>query len=496
MPQTAAIITPTVDPNSIAVLAFANLSDDKENEYFSDGISEELLTVLQKIPGLRVAARTSAFSFKGKNTKVQEIGRELGVATLVEGSVRKSGNNVRISAYLIRVDTGEQVWSESFTRDLSDVFAVQTELAQIIVERLEAQFRGGTAESVEKIKIQAQVKVAARGGTKNVEAYQRYLQGQFFAKQLSHDGLVHSIASFRRAIELDAGYALAWAALSNTLSRQLAYDSTVPSTEYRKQVQEVQETADQSLALEPDLAEGLLARGTFQLWFDQDLRAAGTSVRRALEKAPSNASGLNLAAEIANMLGAPEQGLALLLQAVALDPLNNEVALMYALSLANTGRLAEAETAYQRALELNPIQDGALSVLGVVVMRQGRLGEAEMHIQKEPTDFGRNWGLAHLRWAQGNRVEADAAMRHLEAFAEDEPSAIAQIHAYRGEVDQAFEWLERAHQKRDPALTVMVNDWHFKSLQSDPRWEKFWRQLGLTIGTGQESEKNVEIRDR
>src|SRR5437660_3909146 len=151
------------DQKSVAVLPFVNLSDDKGSEYFSDGVSEELLTVLQKIPGLHVAARTSAFSFKGKNSTVQEIGQKLGVAHLVEGSVRKSGDAVRIAARLTRADTGEELWSENYTRDLKDVFAVQTELAQTIVGQLRGQLTGGAADPV----IQAQVQAAEKGGTKN-----------------------------------------------------------------------------------------------------------------------------------------------------------------------------------------------------------------------------------------------------------------------------------------------------------------------------------------
>src|SRR5437764_11455577 len=164
---------------SVAVLAFANLSDDKGSEYFSDGISEELLTVLQKIPGLHVAARTSAFSFKGKNATAQEIGEKLGVAHLVEGSVRKSGNSVRIAARLTRANTGEELWSENFTRDLKDVFAVQTELAQTIVAQLRGQLTDGAADPAAEAAIQAQVQAAEKGGTKNVEAHEFYLQGRF-----------------------------------------------------------------------------------------------------------------------------------------------------------------------------------------------------------------------------------------------------------------------------------------------------------------------------
>src|SRR5437762_11554672 len=169
---------------SVAVLPFANLSDDKGSEYFSDGISEELLTVLQKIPGLRVAARTSAFSFKGKNATAQEIGQKLGVAHLVEGSVRKAGETVRIAARLTKTTSGDEIWSENYTRNLKDVFAVQTELAATIVEQLRGQLTGG-GDAKAKAVIQEQVQMAEKGGTKNVEAHQSYLQGRFFSNRHS-----------------------------------------------------------------------------------------------------------------------------------------------------------------------------------------------------------------------------------------------------------------------------------------------------------------------
>ena len=194
---------PAASPRSVAVLAFDNLSDDKGSEYFSDGISEELLTVLQKIPGLHVAARTSAFSFKGKNATAQEIGQKLGVAHLVDGSVRKAGDAVRIAARLTRTDTGEQQWSENYTRDLKDVFAVQTELAQTIVGQLSGQLTGGTANPQAKAAIQAQVQAAEKGGTKNVDAHEAYLQGRFFLNRHSEKETDQARAAFERAVQLD-----------------------------------------------------------------------------------------------------------------------------------------------------------------------------------------------------------------------------------------------------------------------------------------------------
>src|SRR4029453_17933169 len=198
------------DQKSVAVLPFVNLSDDKGSEYFSDGVSEELLTVLQKIPGMHVAARTSAFSFKGKNATAQEIGQKLGVAHLVEGSVRKSGDAVRIAARLTRADTGQEIWSENFTRNLKDVFAVQTELAETIVAQVRGQLTGGAAAPADKEKIQAEVQAAAKGGTKKGGAQQLYLQGRFYENRHSEKSGGEVLAAYQHAVELDPGFRLAW----------------------------------------------------------------------------------------------------------------------------------------------------------------------------------------------------------------------------------------------------------------------------------------------
>src|SRR5437016_2205799 len=199
------------DQKSVAVLPFVNLSDDKGSEYFSDGVSEELLTVLQKIPGMHVAARTSAFSFKGKNATAQEIGQKLGVAYLVEGSVRKSGDAVRIAARLARANTGEELWSENFTRNLKDVFAVQSELAETIVEQLRGRFGGADAGSAAKEKIQAEVQAAEKGVTKNVDAHELYLQGRFSENRHSEKGARKALVAYEQSVALDPGFALAWA---------------------------------------------------------------------------------------------------------------------------------------------------------------------------------------------------------------------------------------------------------------------------------------------
>jgi adenylate cyclase len=326
-----------VNAKSVAVLAFANLSDDKGSEYFSDGISEELLTVLQKIPGLHVAARTSAFSFKGKNATAQEIGQKLGVAHLVDGSVRKAGDVVRIAARLTRVDTGEQLWSENFTRNLKDVFAVETELAQTIVGQLRGQLAGGAADPV----IQAQVETAEKGGTTNVEAHQQYLQGRFYSGRFSEKSAGEALAAYQRAVKLDPSFALAWAGLAQIHLWYCKFSTEAGRTGFDSHLAAAREATARALSLEPNLPEALLARSEVQQ-FDSDWNGAAETLRTALALAPANPALLIAAGNLALGKEDAARGIALYREAVALDPANPQARGFFAYNLAATGQIAEA----------------------------------------------------------------------------------------------------------------------------------------------------------
>ncbi len=332
-----------VNAKSVAVLAFANLSDDKGSEYFSDGISEELLTVLQKIPGLHVAARTSAFSFKGKNATAQEIGQKLGVAHLVEGSVRKAGDVVRIAARLTRTDTGEQLWSENFTRDLKDVFAVETELAQTIVGQLSGQLTNGAADPAAKATIEAQVQAAEKGGTKNVEAHQHYLQGRFYANRHSEKGAGEALAEYQRAVELDPSFALAWAGLAQTHVWYCGFSSAIGRAGYDDHLARAREAAARALAIEPNLPEALLARSKIQLNFDFDWNGAAETVRSALALAPADPALVTAAGTLALARGDTTRAIELYRQAVALDPVNPGARVVAGLQPCGNGAVRRSE---------------------------------------------------------------------------------------------------------------------------------------------------------
>src|SRR5256885_4084164 len=306
---------------SVAVLAFANLSDDKGSEYFSDGISEELLTVLQKIPGLHVAARTSAFSFKGKNATAQEIGQKLGVAHLVDGSVRKAGDIVRIAARLTQANTGEEQWSENYTRNLKDVFAVQTEIAQTIVEQLRGQLTGG-GDARAKAAIQEQVQAAEKGGTKNVEAHEAYLQGRFFSNRHSEKETDQARVAYQRAVELDPKFALAWAGLAQTHVWDCNYATEGGQKGFNAHLAAAREALERSLSLEPDLPDALFAQAMIKTNFDYDWKGAAETLRKALALTPQDPALLLEAGNLAQARGENTQGLDLFRRAVALDPVN------------------------------------------------------------------------------------------------------------------------------------------------------------------------------
>ncbi len=464
---------PSVGQNSVAVLAFENLSDDKGNEYFSDGISEELLNVLSKIPGLRVAARTSAFSFKGKNATAQEIGAKLGVANLVEGSVRRAGSSVRIAARLSRAETGEQLWSESYTRDLEDVFAVQTELAQTIVEQL----RNRLGVSVTKEQILAQVREAERGGTRNVEAHQLYLQGNYLLHNFSLEGFRRSTELFKKAVELDPSFVLGWTQLSIAAGLLSGYAPT--ADEVARNLAIARDAAERATTLDPGLPAAELAKMGVQM-AGFDWNGALESIGRAKAGAPDNVDVIRSEAKLLFQLGRLDQSLELARRAEAVDPVDSEARVYMGFIFHSKGRLDEALEQFRMILELSPDAVWGHAGLGQTYVYQGRLEEALKEALLEKTEWTRYFLLGQIYWALGRRAEADAALATLtDTSANVAAYQIAEVHAFRGEVDQAFEWLDRAFRQKDPGLGWMKWDNLLDKLRSDPRWTVIIHKVGL-----------------
>jgi TolB-like protein/Tfp pilus assembly protein PilF len=478
--RTSAESKSEINAKSVAVLAFANLSDDKGSEYFSDGISEELLTVLQKIPGLHVAARTSAFSFKGKNATAQEIGQKLGVAHLVEGSVRKAGDVVRIAARLTQANTGEEQWSENYTRNLKDVFAVQTELAQTIVEQLKGQLTGGGANPEAKAAIQAQVRAAEKGGTKNVEAHEAYLQGRFFLNRHSEKETDQARTAFERAVLLDPKFALAWAGLAQTHVWDCNYATEGGQKGFNDHLAAARDAVERALAIEPDLPEALYPKAMIETNFDYHWKGAAETLRKALALAPQDPALLMEAGNLAQARGELTQGLDLFRRAVASDPVNAQARAFLASSLSGSGHQEEARAEYAREIELNPSAPNSYAGMGTTYVLRGKFEEAVTVAQKDTADWGRLLIVSCARWGQKRIPESDAALAELIAkFSETGAYQIAEVYAYRNEKDKAFEWLERARRQRDAGLPGLRADILLPNLHDDPRWDAFLRTMGL-----------------
>ena len=479
-PGSAANAKALPNERSVAVLAFDNLSDDKGSEYFSDGISEELLTVLQKIPGLHVAARTSAFSFKGKNATAQEIGEKLGVARLVEGSVRKAGNVVRIAARLTQARTGEEIWSENFTRDLKDVFAVQTELAQTIVGQLKGQLTGGTANPTTKAEIQAEVRAAEKGGTKNVEAHESYLQGRFFLNRHSEKEVDQARAAFERAGQLDPQFALAWAGLAQTHIWDCNYGTEGGQKGFNAHLAAAREAVERALAIEPDLPEALYPRAVIETNFDYNWNGAAETLRRALVLAPQDSALLMEAGNLAQARGDLAQAVDLIRRAVALDPVNAQARAFLANALATAGKQEQARAEYTRVIELNPSAPNSQAAIGLTYVAEGKFEKAAEVAQKDAAEWARLLTLSCARWGQKRIPESDAALRDLIAKnGEVAAYQIAEVYGYRNDKDHAFEWLERARRQRDAGLAALRADTLLPNLHDDSRWDALLRKMGL-----------------
>ena len=462
---------------SIAVLPFVNRSHDEEDEYFSDGLADELLNVLAKIRGLRVAARSSAFTFKGKGATVAEVGRALNVATLLEGSVRKAGTRMRISVQLVKVADGYQLWSQTYDRTLEDIFAVQDDIAQSVVKELRTTLLGEAADAKTGTEVTAAVAAALKGRATEPEAHRLYLQARHFIDRNNRDDTANGIGYLKQALALDPEFALAWAELGRAYASEAGQWGLAPVAEGFGRAREA---VARALALEPDLAEGHAEMGWIQMNHDWDWRGAEASYRRALELAPGNAVALRRAGLLASNLGRLDEAIGLVRRAVEQDPLSANAYGILGLALHATGRLEEAEAAFRKALELSPQRAATRANLSLSLHAQGRGEEALAEALREPDEARRLWASAIIHRAAGRRAESDAALQELIAKYEmDSAYQVAEVYATLGEADLAFEWLERAYAQRDGGLSAMKTHPRLRSLHADPRWDVFLRKMGL-----------------
>jgi len=447
--------------HSIAVLPFVNMSADKEQEYFSDGLAEELINLLARIPELRVPARTSSFSFRGRSVTAGEIGQALNVAHVLEGSVRKAGNRIRITVQLVRSDNGYHLWSETFDRNLDDIFQIQDDIARAVVDKL-------------RLTLLTAVPSASTAAT-NAEAHNLYLQGQYFRGRETQADLNKAADCYQRALALDANYARAWAGLSAVYTRQVANSYVALDQGFAL----VRAAAEKAIALDPTLGDAYSSLVVVLVNIDHDWQGSAARLARARALDPGNPLLLLTTAVLGRALGHAEDAVALLRQALDRDPLNLLVRRYFARTLYYADRLKEAEAEIRQVLDLSTAYPAAQYELGRILLAQGAVSEAVAAFEAEAAPSWRTFGLPLGYHAQGRAADAQAALAVMLRESTGAEFQIAEAYAYLGDADQAFRWLEAAVANRDPGIMWLRGDPLLRALTGDARYAALLRTLNL-----------------
>jgi TolB-like protein/DNA-binding winged helix-turn-helix (wHTH) protein len=457
----------TVEPSttqSVAVLPFTDMSEKQDQEYFADGLSEEVMDLLSRVPNLHVAARTSAFSFKGKSDDIPTIARKLRVANILEGSVRKSGNSLRITVQLVRADSGYRLWSQNYDRKYKDIFQVQNDIAAAVVLALQISL--------------LQEAFPRNVGTSNIEAYTLYLQARSaYFKGGPLDRYRETVATVQRALERDPGFAPSWSLLSRTFS--LIADTFTSSP---LDWEGARQAAIKALDLDPALPDAHCAMAKVLIAHDWNWDAGLTQARQALAIDPGNALALTWVGHLELIMGHVDQAINIFRYSVAADPLNAYRNEDLFLALDSAGRLDEALAAADRRIALNSTLEGNHYLVGLVRLEQGHPAQALAEMLREANEASRMRGQALAYHALGRRTEAESMLTEVEKrFGKDGPYLMAQIHAFRGEIDPALAWLERALEQRDSNCAWMGVDPLLANLRADPRYSGVLRRMNLPI---------------
>jgi TolB-like protein len=448
---------------SIAVLPFVDMSEKHDQEYFGDGMAEEILNLLAKIPDLKVTGRTSSFQFKGKTDDLRKVGTALGAAYLVEGSVRRSGDHIRVTAQLIDTRDGTHRWSETYDREASDTLKVQNEIAASLVRALQLEVAdSGFLKG----------RVLPRSG----EAYDTYLRGLHAFNRFDQSGFEEAVTDFRRTLQLDSSFLPAAEQLARTLCDQPSWGFVPPRVGY----EQARAAANEALALNPKSASAHAALGCVHIWYDWDWPAALQEVTTAIALSPSDPFVLVTAADQRLAMGQWAESLSFCDAGLSTDPMLATLYQNAGWAYLSLGRFGEAERAMRRALEISPTYGGAHHDLAVILLMEGKAQDALAEIEKETPAGGRAAGLVLVYQALHRNKEADAELARLEAeHAVDMAMWIAEAHAFRGQKDQAFTWLERAYAQKDIFLWSIKGDPLLKNIEADPRYKLFLRKMKL-----------------
>jgi len=450
---------------SIAVLPLLNESGDPADEYFSDGLSEELIAALAQIKELKVIGRSSSFRFKDRKEETKTIGEKLGVATLLEGTVRKQGERVRIVAELINAADGIELWTQTFDRELKDIFAVQQEIAAAVASSLKVTLLGSDERS------------STKPATKNTEAHNAYLLGHYHFQRRNLEDFRKAVAHFDEAIRLDPDYALAYAERSEawTLIGDLSGQGKTAWPKAR-------EDAEKAVAIAPTLAEAHAALGWVRCFVEWKFAEGLSELKRAKELSPANPTANDLLARVIVYLGKPAEAEKQARQAVELDPLAFPAQNNLARVLFFEGKLDEADAVARKAAELHPAAASAHRFQVLVAAQRGDGATALREAQLEPDEGYRRFELALAQHVRGDREAADAALADLIANGRDQLAyQIAEIYAVRGDKDKAFEWLQISFDTHDTGTLGLLIDPLLRDLRPDPRYKSLLAKLGLPV---------------
>jgi len=463
-------------PHSIAVLPFTNLSGDPNEEYFSDGVSEELINALSQIDALQVAARTSSFSFKGKNVDIRTIGRTLGVASILEGSIRRSGNEVRVTAQLINAASGFHIWSNEYDRDLRNILTLQTDIAKSVAQHLQARLLGD-----ESAKIEA-------GGTRNPQAYDAYLRGRqrYESSDATDEAATRdALARFDQAISLDSNYAAAYAQRARMLSALARFELDEQGQEQRQELfRQARDAAERAVALAPAFADGHVALGWHVLLFGYfDFQGAAREIERAMSLAPGSAYVLYVDGNFQSVLGHQESAISTIRRAVNLDPQNYLYAIALLNALDNARRFSEELVEVQRVRIFKPYARDISAYEASAYFAMGHLQETLDLCSSQSTPFNpddRHTCLALVYHALGRRAEAERELEAVRALDGDIGALYyAGIYAQWGQSAAALRWLATAERARNPYLIFLKTYRALDPIRNEPEFKALERRLNF-----------------
>jgi TolB-like protein len=462
--------------NAIAVLPFANMSPNNDTEYLSDGLAEELLNVLSRIDGLRVAGRTSAFSFKGKQTTFAEIGRQLNVSSVLEGSVRTAGDRVRISVQLVNVSDGFHLWSQTYDRTMDDIFAIQDDIAASVVEEVRTKLVDRRADPSLVRRVKVEIADAVKDRAIDPEAHRQMLLGRHFAYRQTPEDTERAVGHFEKALEIEPNVAQCWVELGIMRFRQAGNGLIDPESGF----EDVKEHARRALSIRGDLASAHALVAYLLLLVEFDFTGSYRAIHKALESEPDNTYVLLTCGMISRRVGKFAEAAEIFRHVIETDPLNVGAYVGLGTTFLHSGRLDEAEDCLRKALELSHSAVTVPAFLSLVLLGQGRIEEARAEVKNETVRVWRDWAQAIIETAADRPNEAETILdgyirEHREAGA----LQIAEIYAAMERPDEAFEYLELALSKRDPGISSIVVSPYLRPLYPDPRWQPLLRKIGI-----------------